>query len=169
MTLYIFSAPSMLQNKPIFAFFQILERDGTDIAPPWIWALCWCRCCAFYRDNLQVHRVWRHTQTCGKCHIDVCWAMGSFFQNTTGFEPMFVSAGLLWIEHWRAAPSIARRLHYCCVQVWYGPGVVVESVLGTKCHWPQCFWLVGLWLADSNQTPAPWNVRWTLLAKFARR
>ena len=34
MTVYIFSAPIMLQNKPIFAFFQILERDGTDIAPP---------------------------------------------------------------------------------------------------------------------------------------
>ena len=34
MTVYIFSAPSMLQSQPFFAFFQILERDGTDIVPP---------------------------------------------------------------------------------------------------------------------------------------
>ena len=55
MTVFIFSAPSMLQNKPIFAFFQILERDGTDIVPPEFERYVDADAVRF--NNLQVHRV----------------------------------------------------------------------------------------------------------------
>ena len=165
-SVYIISASKFKQ------FFFILSDSGKGwhrYSTPWVSALCWCRSCAFYWDYLQVHRLWRHTQTCGKCRIDGCWALGLFLQYTIGFQPMFVCAGLFWIEHGRPVPYFARRLHNCCVQIWNGPGVAVESVLGIKCYWAQCCRLVWLWLADSNKTPAPWNVRWTLLQICCRR